>query len=107
MDIGALFSLLAVFAIVSLFLARPFLTSKSRSGTIFIPKMDEREGNSIADLNQLSQNEEQTLELLISRRRGTQPSKLIGFCPHCGKPVQEDDRYCSRCGMALLNDENR
>jgi len=26
-----------------------------------------------------------------------------GFCPQCGKPVEEDDQFCRHCGASLKN----
>ena len=39
-------------------------------------------------------------ELLATRKRDRQ-EKSAGFCPKCGKPAQNSDRFCSRCGTTL------
>ena len=41
------------------------------------------------------------LEALIAARRRTRQEKASGFCPTCGKPVQESDRFCPKCGARL------
>jgi hypothetical protein len=41
------------------------------------------------------------LEQKIASRRRLRQSKAGGFCPKCGKPVQEVDRFCPRCGATL------
>ena len=45
------------------------------------------------------------LETLIAARRRSQKEnnqpKMGGFCPHCGNCVQENDRFCPKCGKAL------
>ena len=42
------------------------------------------------------------LEQKIASRRRLSQSKAAGFCPKCGKPVQEIDRFCPRCGATLV-----
>jgi hypothetical protein len=42
------------------------------------------------------------LEQKIASRRRLMQSKAGGFCPKCGKPVQEIDRFCPRCGATLV-----
>lgn len=42
------------------------------------------------------------LEQMIASRRRQRQSKAGGFCPKCGKPVQEIDRFCPRCGANLV-----
>jgi len=44
------------------------------------------------------------LEALIANRRRERAEKAAGFCPQCGKPVQQSDRFCSRCGTPLLEE---
>jgi len=41
------------------------------------------------------------LEVAIAARRRTRTSKSAGFCPKCGKPVQQADRFCPKCGVSL------
>jgi hypothetical protein len=42
------------------------------------------------------------LEQQIASRRRLRQGKAAGFCPKCGKPVQEVDRFCPRCGAQLV-----
>ncbi len=42
------------------------------------------------------------IEALIADRRRRRAEKAGGFCPQCGKPVQQSDRFCSKCGTPLL-----
>lgn len=42
------------------------------------------------------------IEALIASRRRERSEKAAGFCPHCGRPVQQSDRFCSKCGTPLL-----
>lgn len=44
------------------------------------------------------------LEALIANRRRDRAEKAAGFCPQCGKPVQQSDRFCSKCGTPLLEE---
>lgn len=41
------------------------------------------------------------LEAEISARRQTRQEKAGGFCPKCGRPVVQSDRFCSKCGTTL------
>jgi zinc-ribbon domain len=41
------------------------------------------------------------LENLVSVRRQGHSVKAAGFCPKCGNPVQQHDRFCSRCGATV------
>jgi len=41
------------------------------------------------------------LEQRIASRRRSMQGKAGGFCPKCGRPVQESDRFCPRCGATL------
>lgn len=38
------------------------------------------------------------LENLISARRQAREGKATGFCHQCGHPIQQSDRFCSKCG---------
>jgi hypothetical protein len=42
------------------------------------------------------------LEQKIASRRRLKQGKAGGFCPKCGKPVQEDDHFCPKCGATLI-----
>ena len=41
------------------------------------------------------------LEAMIVQRRAARREKSAGFCPHCGRPVQKSDVFCSKCGAKL------
>ena len=41
------------------------------------------------------------VEVLIAARRRARHEKSAGFCPKCGNPVQNSDRFCTRCGATL------
>ena len=40
-------------------------------------------------------------EVLIAERRRNHTDKATGFCPKCGKPILQSDRFCAACGKAL------
>ena len=42
------------------------------------------------------------LEQKIASRRRLRQGKAGGFCPKCGRPVQEVDRFCPKCGANLI-----
>ncbi len=41
------------------------------------------------------------LEEMIASRKRERKESAAGFCPHCGKPVQKSDKFCSKCGATL------
>lgn len=41
------------------------------------------------------------LEDIIASRKRSRKEASAGFCPHCGKPVQKSDKFCSKCGATL------
>jgi len=41
------------------------------------------------------------VEVQLAARRRSREGKSAGFCPQCGRPVQESDRFCPKCGYAL------
>jgi hypothetical protein len=41
------------------------------------------------------------LEDLLTKRRYARKDKAAGFCPNCGKPVQQSDDFCPSCGNTL------
>ena len=43
---------------------------------------------------------DEDLEDLIAKRRSTRQQKAAGFCPKCGKPILQSDRFCPACGQA-------
>jgi zinc-ribbon domain len=42
------------------------------------------------------------LEALIANRRRGRSEKSSGFCPQCGKPIQQSDRFCPKCGASIV-----
>ncbi len=44
---------------------------------------------------------DEELERLLAARRAARKRKHEGFCPACGHPIMEGDRFCSSCGVAL------
>ncbi len=41
------------------------------------------------------------LESLIAARRRARQEKSAGFCPKCGRPLQQSDKFCSGCGTTV------
>jgi len=41
------------------------------------------------------------VEVQLAARRRAREGKSAGFCPQCGRPVQESDLFCPKCGYAL------
>ena len=96
MSIGSLLVGAAVLAVVAVYLARPFRrtagTGVDRSIEAWVAQVqleeDERAG--AGGVEQRGQP--------IGERAGSQ---AINYCPHCGRAVDEDDRFCSGCGKRL------
>jgi hypothetical protein len=41
------------------------------------------------------------VEALIASRRRNRQGKAAGFCYKCGRPLQQSDRFCPKCGTAI------
>jgi rubrerythrin len=41
------------------------------------------------------------LEEMIAKRRTEIKEKSSGFCPRCGRAIQENDRFCPKCGFTI------
>ena len=52
------------------------------------------DGGEVGD-NSISDDE---LEEIISNHLRRRQGKTNGFCPQCGTPMQQSDRFCSKCG---------
>jgi hypothetical protein len=44
---------------------------------------------------------DEDLEAMIAKRRGSRKDKAAGFCPKCGRPLLSSDSFCPQCGYAL------
>jgi ribosomal protein L32 len=44
---------------------------------------------------------DEDLEDLVAKRRTARQQKAAGFCPKCGKPILQSDRFCSSCGQVV------
>ena len=44
---------------------------------------------------------DEDVEELVAKRRAARRERTGGFCPHCGKPVLQSDKFCPSCGEAL------
>jgi NADH pyrophosphatase NudC (nudix superfamily) len=44
---------------------------------------------------------DEDLEDLVAKRRSTRQQNATGFCPKCGKPILQSDRFCSSCGQVI------
>ncbi len=41
------------------------------------------------------------LEEMIAKRKTEIKEKSSGFCPRCGRAIQESDRFCPKCGFTI------
>jgi hypothetical protein len=41
-------------------------------------------------------------EVMLANRRRARREKAVGFCPQCGQPVQQSDRFCPKCGARMV-----
>jgi rubrerythrin len=44
------------------------------------------------------------IEVLIARRKRARLERTSGFCPNCGNPFSESDKYCPKCGIEIINE---
>jgi rubrerythrin len=76
------------------------------------PDMEERIEAAIAERREAISRGDETpqavvvdaddeVELQLAARRRAREGKSAGFCPQCGRPVQESDRFCPKCGNTL------
>lgn len=73
------------------------------------PDMEERIEAAIAERREATTGTQHAVvvdaddevELQLAARRRAREGKSAGFCPKCGRPVQESDRFCPKCGHAL------
>jgi zinc-ribbon domain len=45
---------------------------------------------------------EDEFEVMLANRRRVRREKAAGFCPQCGQPVQQSDRFCPKCGAKTI-----
>lgn len=73
------------------------------------PEMEDRIEAAIAERRAATAGTRQAIvvdaddevELQLAARRRAREGKSAGFCPKCGRPIQESDRFCPKCGNAL------
>jgi hypothetical protein len=41
------------------------------------------------------------VEALIARHRSEGRQSRNEFCPHCGKPIKDEDKFCPKCGKSV------
>jgi hypothetical protein len=58
-------------------------------------------GTNGAAIRLVAASPDDNLEVLIANRRRARSEKSSGFCPQCGKPIQESDRFCPKCGAPI------
>ncbi|HNT53959.1 MAG TPA: zinc ribbon domain-containing protein [Anaerolineaceae bacterium] len=61
-----------------------------------IPDTPEQTGASL-----FSAEEDAALATRLAARRAVRQEMAAGFCPQCGRPVQQSDRFCAHCGRTL------
>lgn len=47
-------------------------------------------------------DEDPGIEKMIIDRRRERVERSAGFCPKCGKPIQQSDQYCPGCGEKIV-----
>ncbi len=55
----------------------------------------------VQDSVKLAGMDDDELEAVIAARRRARLEKTAGFCPGCGHPVQQSDKFCAMCGKSL------
>ena len=50
---------------------------------------------------------DEDLEDLVAKRRAARQQKAAGFCPKCGKPILQSDRFCSSCGQVVNSGQSQ
>lgn len=84
-------------------------------GTQVLRRLDEIEENSAAGQDsseerieaairarkQVPAHADDELEALIASRKRGRDEKTAGFCPKCGNPLKQVDKFCSKCGANI------
>lgn len=82
----------------------------AQRGALILQQLDEYGGLGASDadstrleatLDSVAARPDDDLEALIAARRRERQDKSGGFCPQCGGPVVQTDRFCPKCGTAL------
>jgi len=96
MSMGSVLVGVALLAVVTAYLARPFRRTAEagvdRTIEAWVRQVQSGEGGQAGS----SGIEERERPI----RRET-PPQAINYCPRCGRAVDEDDRFCSGCGTRL------
>ncbi len=66
-----------------------------------VPAVDSASARLETALEAGAVNPDDDLEAVIAARRRERQEKSGGFCPQCGGPVVQNDRFCPKCGRAL------
>jgi hypothetical protein len=45
------------------------------------------------------------VEVMIATRRRSRQGKSVGFCAKCGRPLQQSDRFCPKCGAEVDHEQ--
>ena len=59
------------------------------------------EAEAVQSLQSIIVDADDEVEVQLAARRRVRQDRSAGFCPHCGRPVQQSDRFCPKCGYAL------
>lgn len=46
--------------------------------------------------------EDPSIEQMVVNRRRERTERSAGFCPKCGKPIQQFDQFCPGCGEKIV-----
>ena len=94
MTIGSILVGIAVLAVVGAYLVRPFRPSSAMS-------LDRTIEAWVAQVKEERERPEDTKEAGVATVEGATGHEM-NYCPHCGRQVDPDDRFCSGCGKQLL-----
>lgn len=88
MSIGSVLIGIAVLAVVTAYVARPFRQSTTMS-------LDRTIEAWVAEVREAGREE------AFQPVEGRGPARALNYCPQCGQQVHPGDRFCSGCGTRL------
>ena len=94
MTVGSVLIGVAALAVVAAYVARPFRAAADRD-------LDRMIEAWVAQVEAGDPESREESERDIESRAPAAAARVMNYCPQCGQPIAQDDRFCSACGAQL------